>query len=98
MRLTRERLKGCGMLHLVPRGLGPLLIILYGCAANNQSPVGAEEREPDCSFRSPVTCWSVGARFPSRPKSPPQPDGILSDTSTSLATLADSVRRSAPGR
>jgi hypothetical protein len=39
--------------------------LLGGCAASVQSAVTAGRNEPDCSFRSASTCWTLGARFPS---------------------------------
>ncbi len=68
-----------------------LLAFLGGCAANYQTAAALNETEPDCSFRSAATCWSIGGRFPTLSQ-PAQPDRILEDSSTVLATLADSAR------
>jgi hypothetical protein len=76
----------------------PLLgiALLYGCAAASQSSSAAPRPEPDCSFRSPSTCWTVAGRFPPRlPKSAaPTPDRIRDLSPTVVASKADSARGS----
>jgi hypothetical protein len=76
----------------------PLLgiALLYGCAAASQSSSAAPRPEPDCSFRSPSTCWTMAGRFPSRlPKSAaPTPDRIRDLSPTVVASKADSARGS----
>jgi hypothetical protein len=39
------------------------LVVLCGCTPPQTSAV-APEREPDCSFRSASTCWTMASRFP----------------------------------
>ena len=41
-------------------------VLLCGCGIAAQSSSRTAQREPDCSFRSPGTCWTVAARFPDR--------------------------------
>jgi hypothetical protein len=50
--------------------------LLGGCAAGTQTGMAAHDAEPDCSFRSPTTCWTVSGRFPTtrEPASPLEPD------------------------
>ena len=52
-----------------------LIPLIYGCAANTstESLTIAEGAEPDCSFRSPTTCWTVSGRFPPRRPTPAEP-------------------------
>ena len=40
------------------------IVLLGGCAAGQSSY--AARPEPDCSFRSAATCWTIAGRFPSR--------------------------------
>jgi hypothetical protein len=72
------------------------LVFLCGCAATTQSGSSAAPREPDCSFRSATTCWTLGSRFPS-PRAA-QPDSarkeLLEQPPTILATEADTIRSS----
>jgi hypothetical protein len=42
-----------------------------GCAAGTQAETAAHQAEPDCSFRSPTTCWTVSGRFPGTRKPAP---------------------------
>ncbi len=71
------------------------IALLSGCAAA-QSSAAAQRPEPDCSFRSASTCWTVAGRFPLRrhDPSPPKPDDIRSRSPTLLASEADSTRAS----
>ena len=72
--------------QLILRGIGSVFMaFLCGCAASTQFSAAAEETEPDCSFRSPTTCWTVSGRFPavrSKPAAapltptPPQPAAL----------------------
>jgi hypothetical protein len=53
--------------HGLPRsallvGLGTVL--LCGCGVAAQSSSRTPPREPDCSFRSAGTCWTLATRFP----------------------------------
>jgi hypothetical protein len=51
--------------------MGAVFIVsLGGCAASTQSSATAEETEPDCSYRSPTTCWTVSGRFPAARSKP----------------------------
>ena len=55
------------LIHGLPRSalfLGLGTVLLCGCGAAAQSSSEASPREPDCSFRSGGTCWTVAARFP----------------------------------
>jgi hypothetical protein len=84
-------------MRMMPTPL-PLLAIalLCGCTAATQSASTAPRLEPDCSFRSASTCWTVAGRFPPRtPKSAaPKPDEIRDLPPTVIASKADSARGS----
>jgi hypothetical protein len=69
--------------------------LLCGCAAA-QSPAAARRTDPDCSFRSAATCWTVAGRFPLRgaDTAAPKPDHIRNPSPAVLASEADSARRS----
>lgn len=68
---------------------------LCACAARSQPPA-AVESEPDCSFRSPTTCWTVSGRFPPVLPKPaaPAPDRASAEP-PALANRADSTRTTA---
>jgi hypothetical protein len=75
----------------------PGIALLYGCAAATTQPSATAPRlEPDCSFRSASTCWTVASRFPSRlPESAvPKPDDIRDLSPITVASKADSARGS----
>jgi hypothetical protein len=76
-------------------GVG-LTVFLCGCAASIQPSAAAEQSEPDCSFRSPTTCWTVSGRFPAVQSKPtPAPlDRTPRQPSAGLASGADSARSS----
>jgi hypothetical protein len=67
---------------------GPLLFLLAsGCAANGE-PAPAKAGNPDCSFRSPTTCWTMSGRFspqrepvtePPKERPPEEPPLLASD-------------------
>jgi hypothetical protein len=40
------------------------MALLYGCATATRSASSAGNAEPDCSFRSATTCWTLAGRFP----------------------------------
>lgn len=71
-------------------GLGTAL--LCGCGVARSSSQ-APQREPDCSFRSAGTCWTLAARFPeSRVEANDSlPADPLSEPPTVLATGADTA-------
>jgi hypothetical protein len=69
--------------------VGVLLTLLCGCAAGTQSIDTARETNPDCSFRSPTTCWTMAGRFPSRSAEPPVDS--LPDQPPVLASESDST-------
>ena len=72
------------------------IALLCGCAAATQSSSAAPRLEPDCSFRSASTCWTVAGRFPPRlPKAAaPKPDEIRGPSPITVASTADSARGS----
>jgi hypothetical protein len=83
------------MMPALPALLG--IALLYGCAAATAQPSAIAPRlEPDCSFRSASTCWTMAGRFPSRlPESAvPKPDDIRDLSPTTVASKADSARGS----
>jgi len=53
----------------------------------------APRLEPDCSFRSPSTCWTVAGRFPPRRPKPavPKPGDIRDLPPVTVASKADSA-------
>jgi hypothetical protein len=69
--------------------------LLCGCAANVQPSRSAPQGEPDCSFRSATSCWTLAARFPpKRVKSgDTRPDEVLSPRPAALASAPDSAGR-----
>jgi hypothetical protein len=72
-------------------GLGALL--LCGCGVAAQSSTRTAPGEPDCSFRSPGTCWTVASRFP-EPRAAAVdslPTDTLSEPPTVLAAGADTA-------
>jgi hypothetical protein len=78
----------CGMLGAV------LISLLCGCAASTQSTAAAEQPDPDCSFRSPTTCWTMAGRFPPVRSKPSTAPVDPRDSSTVLASGADSAQSS----
>jgi hypothetical protein len=72
------------------------IALLYGCAAAAHSSSAAPRLEPDCSFRSPSTCWTVAGRFPAGLHKPaaPKPDQIRDISPTMVASTGDSTRDS----
>jgi hypothetical protein len=77
------------MLHRIAIA-GSLVALLGACASATQSATAPNRNEPDCSFRSPTTCWTLSGRFPPQRVKPvkriPEPQPVL-------ATSADSVLR-----
>jgi hypothetical protein len=72
-------------------GLGTVLFC--GCGVAAQSSSLTPPREPDCSFRSAGTCWTLAARFP-EPRAEAVdslPTDPLSEPPTVLATGADTA-------
>jgi hypothetical protein len=71
------------------------IALLCGCAAA-QSPAAARRTDPDCSFRSAATCWTVAGRFPPRraDTAAPKPHDIRNLSPAVLASEADSARGS----
>ena len=73
--------------------VGSGTVLLYGCGVAAQSSSRTPPREPDCSFLSAGTCWTLAVRFP-EPRSesvdslPTEP---LSEPPTLLATGADTA-------
>jgi hypothetical protein len=65
-----------------------LVALLCGCAANTQSTSAGEKPEPDCSFRSATTCWTVSGRFPA-PRSRPAAAPLEPTPSQASAVLAN---------
>jgi hypothetical protein len=82
------------------RSIGVFSIgFLCGCAAGTPSfSAAAKATEPDCSFRSPTTCWTVSGRFPAvSSKATAEPrDSTLTQPSPVLASGADSARSAMP--
>jgi hypothetical protein len=72
------------------------IVLLCGCAAATQSSSTGQGTEPDCSFRSATTCWTLRDRFPQRPPEPaaPTPDELPKRPPVVLASRADAARNS----
>jgi hypothetical protein len=73
--------------------VGLSTVLLCGCGVAAQSSSRTPLRAPDCSFRSPGTCWTVAARFP-EPRAEAVdslPTDPLSEPPTVLATGADTA-------
>jgi hypothetical protein len=84
-------------MRMMPIPLALLSItLLSGCAAATQSSSAEPRLEPDCSFRSPSTCWTVAGRFPPRlsKAAVPKPDDIRDPSPVTVASKADSARGS----
>jgi hypothetical protein len=67
--------------------MGLLLIpLICGCAANTstESLTIAEGTEPDCSFRSPTTCWTVSGRIPPPRPTPAEPPTVQAQKAASI--------------
>jgi hypothetical protein len=81
-------------MRIMPTPLALLGIVLLGGCAAAQSSSAAPRLEPDCSFLSASTCWTVAGRFPPRrPKAaPPKPDEIRGPAPAAVASKADSAR------
>jgi hypothetical protein len=82
-------------MRMMPALLG--IAVLYGCAAATAPPSAMAPRlEPDCSFRSASTCWTVAGRYPSRhaESAVPKPDDIRDLSPITVASKADSARGS----
>jgi hypothetical protein len=70
--------------------------LLWGCAALARPSSTAPERQPDCSFRSATTCWTMANRFPARRPDARDsvPSEILGQPATIIARVADTVAAS----
>lgn len=75
---------------ILPAILGAVL--LCGCAGASRSSPVPQAVEPDCSFRSAATCWTLAGRFPPpRPDADdPSPSEVLEQRPPVLASKADS--------
>ena len=60
-----------------------------GCAAAAAS-AARTPAEPACSFRAATTCWTVGARFPTRQAAPPLEE-LRAPPPPILASASDST-------
>jgi hypothetical protein len=69
------------------------MVLLYGCAGAARHASPARAAEPDCSFRSASTCWTLAGRFPPRHPEPgyPEPLKVLERPPSVLASGADST-------
>ena len=65
--------------------------ILVGCAAGTPPATAAVPAEPDCSFRSASTCWTLKARFPRARREAPDSAGreLREPPARVLASRAD---------
>ena len=69
------------------------LVLLGGCAVAPRSAAAGPEREPDCSYRSATTCWTLGTRFPEPPAEAPDsvPHELMNPPPLTVASAADSA-------
>jgi len=66
--------------------------LLCGCAATPRSTTVVPREEPDCSFRSATTCWTIVGRFPARrAEARDSVPELLTRPPTVLANRADTV-------
>jgi len=67
--------------------------LLCGCAATARSAAVVPEDDPDCSFHSATTCWTMAGRFPTpRPAAADSlPDDLGRQPPAVLARGADSA-------
>jgi hypothetical protein len=66
--------------------------LLSGCAAASPT-AGGSAPEPDCSFRSVTTCWTLAGRFPFRQAPARAPEELRAPPPPVLASAADSLDR-----
>lgn len=71
------------------------LVMLGGCAAAAPSNAVRPEREPDCSFRSAATCWTIATRFPEHRSEMPDSATreLLNGPPRIVASAPDSAQR-----
>ena len=63
------------------------ILTLFGCATNTSRN---SRVEPECSFRAPTSCWTLGARFPNAHHTArPQQNDSLIDSPPLLAVKSD---------
>jgi hypothetical protein len=72
-----------------------LAVLLVSCAASNQTSSNSTvaPQEPDCGFRSPTTCWTLGGRFPEKPQNDRAVPRESLDPPTAVALRRDSVSK-----
>ena len=72
------------------------LTFLCGCAAGTQSSTAERGTEPDCSFRTAATCWTMSGRFPPRRQAAKgdKPDSVAAQPPVILASEADTATTS----
>jgi hypothetical protein len=72
-----------------------LAVLLASCAASNQTSSGSTValQEPDCGFRSPTTCWTLGGRFPEKFQNDRAVPRESLDSPTAIALTRDSVSK-----
>lgn len=73
----------------LPVGLSGVML-LSGCAAAGRPAPAPRDVEPDCSFRSATTCWTVEGRFPPRRPAAdaPPPGGVFDRPPAAIAATA----------
>jgi hypothetical protein len=69
-------------------------MFLSGCVAAAQSASSAPPSEPDCSFRSATTCWTLAGRFP--PARAAKPDSMRKELLEPAPAILASRRDSLP--
>lgn len=84
--------------HRESAAMGAVMVaLLCGCAATTHPASAATEPKSDCSFRSPTTCWTMAARFPSlRPDPTEPPLERAPGPRPILASSADSAKSAEP--
>ena len=69
--------------------------LLGGCAASAQSASTVAPNQPDCSFHSATTCWTVAGRFPTARSETGDSTAkeLLQPTARTLARRVDTTDR-----
>lgn len=70
-----------------------VVAVLAGCSPPPGTTTVRPQPEPDCSFRSATTCWTLATRFPKHRAQAPDsvPGELLSRPPLIVAKAADSA-------
>jgi len=75
------------------RSLPPIALLLCACATTRNDSALAPAPAPDCSFRAATTCWTLGARVPTRAHEARDsaPERLLAQPPAVLASRRDTA-------